>query len=190
VATTLARRLEKLEATAQHAAQQRWREALRQLYGTMAPKHIALFREWMQQCCGGQMIPIRSGETWPSLLARLQLSALVRAAWVLMSHHMVVGAPVALPAQVAKVYLQDPDAWPTNACAGCHYLLPTRSTLRRDGSFDHIATYEGECPFCGLDNHPQEESLWRAGYLIRPSSPGLRQPAIRTWRAENEMLTL
>ncbi len=123
----------------------------------MAPEHVALFREWMTAHCGGQTIPTLPREPWPALLARLQPPALVRAVWVLMAEHMATGAPVTLPPEVADVYLSDSNAWPANPCAGCHYLLPTRSTIRPDGRYHHIAVYEGTCPVCGLGTQAQED---------------------------------
>jgi hypothetical protein len=59
---------------------------------------------------------------------------------------MASGAPVALPPEVAEVYLNDPDAYPTYGCDGCGYLMPTRSRPRADGTYRHIAWYLGECP--------------------------------------------
>jgi hypothetical protein len=67
------------------------------------------------------------------------------------------GAPVSLAPSVAEVYLSDPDAFPTNACDGCGYLLPTQTKLKPDGTYRHIGWYMGECPVCGLDNHPKNE---------------------------------
>jgi hypothetical protein len=71
--------------------------------------------------------------------------------------HLATGAPVAMPPNVAEVYLNDPRAYPADPCEACGYLLPTRSTLRADGTYRHLARYLGVCPVCGRDNHPQDE---------------------------------
>jgi hypothetical protein len=111
----------------------------------------------MREHCGALRIHLLPGETMYALLDRLKPPALVRALWLLQAEHMATGAPVSLAPDVAAVYLDDPDAYPTNACEGCGYLLPTRSSLRPDGSYRHVASYFGACPVCRLDNHPEED---------------------------------
>ena len=51
------------------------------------------------------------------------------------------------------MYRSDPDAYPVRGCTGCGYLLPMRSRLRSDGTYRHIAPYDGDCPACGRDSH-------------------------------------
>jgi hypothetical protein len=157
VSVTLERRLKKLEASQQASQHQRWCTGLDHLLRSMEPEDVERFQSWMHEQCGGSRIPVLLGETFVDLLQRLQPPALVRAVWVLMAAHVQTGAPVSLATAVADVYLNDPDAWPTNACEGCGYLLPTRSTLRPDGSYRHIATYEGICPVCERDSRGTQE---------------------------------
>jgi hypothetical protein len=122
----------------------------------MESGHRDIFREWMIEHCGGFRIDARLGGTWHTLLGRYRPPALVRAVWLLMCEHMERGAPVSLAAPVAEVYLADPDAYPANACEGCGYLMPSRSTINPNGAYQHVAWYMGDCPVCGLDNHPEE----------------------------------
>jgi hypothetical protein len=154
---TVARRLEKIEAAYRADEERRHAAGVRAMGATMAPEHIKLIQTWMHEHCGGHVLVRLPGESWYDILQRLQPPALVRASWLLMAHHMADGTPASLAPAVAEVYLADPDAYPTNACDECGYLLPTQSRLRPDGSYRQIGRYMGECPVCGNDNHPKEE---------------------------------
>jgi hypothetical protein len=156
VSTTLARRLERLESV-HRAAEERWRdESIRTLAGTMDPDHARFVREWMRAHVDSTS-PMFAGASWGGLFERYRPPALVRAVWLLLAAHREGGTPLSLAPSVAEIYLADPDAFPTNACEGCRYLLPTQSTFRPDGTYKHRGWYLGECPVCGLDNHPEEE---------------------------------
>ena len=125
----------------------------------MDAEHARLVATWLREHVNGKRYgPHVDGpnHVCPRCIDRLDPPALARAVWFMLLEHLVTGAPVAMPPNVAEVYMNDPDAYPTNRCEGCGYLLPTRSKIRADGSYQHIARYLGECPVCGLDNHPQE----------------------------------
>ena len=151
-----ARRLEKLEAPRKAASDRRWREGIDRLLDSMSTEHRGSFWAWMDEHCGGRRIPVYPGETTADILFRFKPPALVRAVWLLMLEHMQSGAAPLLPPTVADVYVNDPDAFPTNPCDGCDYLLPTQSKLLADGTYRHLRAYEGECPACGRDNRQQE----------------------------------
>jgi hypothetical protein len=158
VSTALARRLAHLETARRTANTQTWDAAILKIRNSMEQEHIRFIATWMNDHCGGSIMPsFRRGENWYDIFERLRPPALVRALWLIMADHMGRGAPVSLAPAVAEVYLSDPDAFPANACEGCGYLLPTQTRLRPDGSYRHIGWYMGECPVCGLDNHPQNE---------------------------------
>jgi hypothetical protein len=123
----------------------------------MAPEHVRYVQDWMREHVGDGVQTARPGDTWHTVLARLRPPALVRAAWLLLENHLQRGTSLSLAPSVAEVYLADPDAWPAGACEGCGYPMPTRSTLRPDGTYRHVGWYMGECPVCGLDNHPDQD---------------------------------
>lgn len=153
---TLTRRLEKLEAAQRAAMQQRFDDAVEALGRTMAPEHREVIADWMRERFG-VTFRLPGGGPWYAILEEHQPPALVRAAWLLVAEHLQNRAPVSLAPSVAEVYLNDPAAYPTNACESCRYLLPTRSRIRPDGTYRHIGWYTGSCPACGLDNHPTED---------------------------------
>jgi hypothetical protein len=157
VTSVLARRLGKLEAVQRATAQRRFDEAVTALRRTMAPEHRDVIVDWMRERFG-VTFRLPAGGSWYAILEEHQPPALVRAAWLLVAEHLLSGAPVSLAPSVAEVYLNDPEAYPMASCERCGYLMPTRSKIRPDGSFRHIGWYLGECPVCGVDNHPEEEA--------------------------------
>jgi hypothetical protein len=157
VPTTVARRLERLEAVERANMKRRHDAGIRAMGATMAPEHIDLIQSWMHEHCGGHVLVRLPGESWYDILERLKPPALVRASWLLMAHHVIDGTPASLAPAVAEVYVSDLQAYPINECDGCGYLLPGRARLRPDGTYRQIGWYMGACPVCGLDNHPKEE---------------------------------
>ena len=155
MSTALGGRLKKLEVVRRDAVSKQWQTAMDTLLRSMQPEHVALLQNWMGEHCGGLRLVMYPGDTWPAILDRHRPPPLVLAVWLMMAEHMNTRAPVSMAPSVADVYLGDSDAFPTNPCAGCRYLLPTKSTLRPDARYQHIAVYVGECPVCGLDNHPK-----------------------------------
>jgi hypothetical protein len=162
VNTTLARRLERLEAASREALEQRWAAAVETMRATFDPEHSKLIRDWLL----GPHAPVRAVEHGHDVQRVCQRCmtdgnppALVRAALLILVDHLASGAPVALPPNVAEIYLSDPDAYPTNPCDSCGYLLPTQSKISPNGTYQHVGWYLGACPVCGLDNHPEEEEM-------------------------------
>jgi hypothetical protein len=155
--SVLARRVEKLTAAQRSADHQRWQAGIDRLLDSMSTEHRESFWAWMDEHCAGRRIPALPGERPVETILRLQPPALVRAVWILMLEYQTGGATPVIPPDVADVYLSDPDAYPANYCEGCRYLMPARSKLRADGSYRHLALYEGECPACGRDNHQEDE---------------------------------
>jgi hypothetical protein len=157
---TLAKRLGAIEATARQDTERCWEAAVESLKATLAPEHAQLIAGWLR----GPDARVRGadhghghGRVCTRCILDCDPPPLVRAALLMLIDSAVTsGAPVALPPHVAEVYLTDPQAYPTNPCEGCGYLLPTRSKIRQDGTYRHIAGYVGECPACGLDNHDEE----------------------------------
>jgi hypothetical protein len=162
VNTVLERRLARLETDASQRQQQRWHAAVETIRETMDPKHCNEVAAWLRQHVDGKRHcgPCDGDprHVCPRCLNALNPPALARAVWLMLLDHTVrSGAPVAMLPDVADVYLNDPDAYPANPCSGCGYLMPTRSKIRPDGSYDHIATYDGDCPVCGLDSRKRQE---------------------------------
>ena len=159
MAVTLARRIGILEAVVRQDAERRWEAAVTSIRETMAPEHARPVADWMRQHVDGRNhgpCVASPNHVYPRCIDREDPPALARAVWFVLLDHLASGAPVAMPPHVAEVYLGDPRAYPADRCDGCGYLLPTRSTIREDGSYRHIARYLGQCPVCGLDNHPEE----------------------------------
>jgi hypothetical protein len=160
MSTALARRLGKIEGFVRADQERRWQAGVEQLRATMDPAHARMAGDWLCANVTGKQIGSHvesPNHICPQCIDRFDPPVLARAVWFLLVEHLVSGAPVALPPDVAEIYLNDPDAFPTTPCEGCGYLLPTQSKLRPDGTYRHIGWYLGACPVCGLDNHPERE---------------------------------
>jgi hypothetical protein len=69
--------------------------------------------------------------------------ALIHAMWEMLFASMERDVPVALPPEVAQVYLDQPGAVAGHAWRDCGYLLPSvRGRL----------AYDGPCPCCAVVN--------------------------------------
>jgi hypothetical protein len=157
--STLTRRLEKLETVTRATSTARWHAAVEQIRSTMDPEHVQLVADWLRANVDGKRLGPCTGDpdthVCPRCIDRLHPPALARAVWFVLVNHMTTGDPVTMPPNVAQVYLDDPNAYPANPCEGCGYLLPTRSRIRPDGTYKHIAVYVGICPVCEHDNHSE-----------------------------------
>ena len=153
----LARRLDRVESAARVDFERRWAAANGALRRSLAPEHLALIRGWFSQDPAPDAATCPSGRDHrpPQFCGRcidtVRPPALVRAMWDIVVDHITTGSPVALPPEVARIYVDDPDAMPARACAGCGYLLPMRAKVRPDGTYRYLASYEGMCPVCGRD---------------------------------------
>ena len=157
---TLARRVDRLEDVARRALGGRWHVAVERMRETMDPEHARLVATWLREHVNGKQYgPHIDSPTHvcQRCIDRLDPPALARAVWFMLLDHLATGSPVAMPPNVAEVYLNDPEAYPADRCEGCDYLLPTRSKIRPDGSYRRIARYLGTCPVCGLDNDHEDE---------------------------------
>jgi hypothetical protein len=158
VTATLARRLGALEATARQDLEGRWIAAVDRMRETMAPEHARLVATWLREQVNGKQYGPHvdsPNHVCPRCIDRLDPPALARAVWFMLLDHLTSGALVAMPPNVAGVYLNDPQAYPADRCEECGYLLPARSKIRPDGSYRHMARYLGACPVCGLDTPPE-----------------------------------
>jgi hypothetical protein len=154
--STLGRRVGLLEGAVQEGTRRQFGAAIVRLRETMAPEHARLVVSWLRvrglgdrreddpgrrsHPCTGQ-----PNHACAACIDRLDPPALVRAAWVLIFEYLRHGAPVALPPEVARVYLEHPDAAPAAPCAGCGYRLPARGGR---------PAYTGACPVCGAGAAP------------------------------------
>lgn len=99
-----------------------------ELAPTMAPEHVAVVlrtfvtEDWVR------------GRTGPCTLARVVSHALARE-W---------GGPLALPAEVAEVYLREPETLPLHTCTSCGYRTPTFV----GHGYDKHPAYFSRCPLC------------------------------------------
>jgi hypothetical protein len=150
-------RVKRLEADQREKDLARWNVGIDTLRQSMDREHVAFVRDWMREHCGGLTLHRTPGESWYALLKRLKPPALVRAMWLMMAHHMGDGTALSLAPTVAEIYLDDSDAYPINPCLSCGYLLPARARIKADDGCQLLSGwYMGECPVCGLDNHPDD----------------------------------
>ena len=146
--TALARRLEKLERAAREAELRRQKAAGAALLATMSPEHVAIGRAWhTPEVCADWLD--HPDDHWDLRARRLDPPSLVRAMYELLHYHLGTGAPLTLPPEVARVYLDDPDAWARDDCEGCGYLAPVRCRRTGRGWLDPLLHYFPRCPLCG-----------------------------------------
>jgi hypothetical protein len=149
--TTLGRRVGLLEGAVQRELRRQCGAAVVRLRETMAPEHARQVVSWMRghglgERRGGDPghpshpCTARPNHACAACIDRMGPPALVRAVWVLIFEHLGHGAPVALSPDVARVYLEHPDAAPGRPCSGCGYRLPARGGR---------LAYAGACPVCG-----------------------------------------
>ena len=112
VPAALATRLERLEAVQRAANQARHDAAIKELGRTMEPEHIRLVQDWMHEHVGHGRPLALLGESPAATIGRLRPPALVRAAWLMVDEYVRSGSPVSLAPEVARVYLEDQDAYP------------------------------------------------------------------------------
>jgi hypothetical protein len=150
--STLTRRVGVLEGAVQGELRRRLGAAVVRLRETMAPEHARLVAGWLREHGWGERgggdpghpshpCTGRPDHGCAGCIDRLDPPALVRAAWVLIFEHIRHGAPVALPPEVARAYLEHQDAAPAAPCAGCGYRLPARGGR---------LAYAGACPACSM----------------------------------------
>ncbi|CCF83599.1 hypothetical protein [Nitrolancea hollandica] len=155
----LARRLEALERTIQPAAEPSldyydasivaWDELLQ----TMSPEHVEIIRDDL-------MTDGHAALDWHGhLTATRQALHLTR----IMSHMTFLRARgqyrarYALPAAIAEVYLDHPEATPLHACWECGLYIPIRPGLTQP--YRPVIKFFDSCPECGgrvAYGHPQE----------------------------------
>jgi hypothetical protein len=142
--SALTRRVGLLEGAVQRELRRQFGDAVVRLRETMAPEHARLVASWMREHGGGERgrdDPGHPSHACAGCIDRLDPPALVRAAWVLLFAYVRQGAPVALPPEVARAYLEHQDAAPAAPCAGCGYRLPARGGR---------LAYAGACPACSM----------------------------------------
>jgi hypothetical protein len=154
----LARRLSKVEALLHERQQRRFNSACDAVKRDLTDEQRKLVNAWWDERretlariapCPGKHRGIGFCEL---CIGKANPPALLRVMWTLVMWHMEDGTPTVMSAEVAQVYVEDPDAWPLRRCAGCRYLLPMQAKLRADRTFREIASYSGTCPVCGLDS--------------------------------------
>jgi hypothetical protein len=140
---TLGRRVGPLEGAVQRELRRQFAAAAVQLRETMAPAHARLVAGWLRdhEHERGDQRGEHTGRhhACAGCIDHLDPPTLVHAAWVLIFEHHRHGAPVALPTEVARVYLEHPDATPAIPCSVCGYRLPARAGR---------LAYAGPCPVC------------------------------------------
>jgi hypothetical protein len=157
VTTALHRRLNRVEAAARADVSRRWNAATDTRRRSLTPEHTAIIRAWFDlatptdaaRCPSG--LAHRAPRFCDRCINKVRPPALLRALHTIVVSHITTGSPVAMPPEVARVYVDDPDAVPSRPCGGCGYLLPMRAKIRPDGSYRYLGSYEGACPVCERD---------------------------------------
>jgi len=123
-------RLRKLKEEREQA-ERHWERFWRPLFSTMAQEHIVHVCEEIGALDDGE----RDYFSF-SALTRHVLGMDGAARW------STLQGPLALPPEVAQVYLDDRDAWAAHDCEDCGYPVPVRTgkSLQR---------YFERCPLCG-----------------------------------------
>jgi hypothetical protein len=78
-----------------------------------------------------------------------QFGRLTLAAFDCVQHHLSRGTPLEFPAEVAIVYLADPNAKPVHDCADCGYRLPFTWARPLSKPPRPVTAYFDCCPLCG-----------------------------------------
>lgn len=114
--------------------ERRWRDAAQRLVATMDPEHVAIVEHDADSPLTREvvmMLAAASGMDWP----------------------YEPRYPLAMPGAVARVWLEDPDAGPHDACLDCRYPLPAQSSVTPGTCAPRPAvSYFTSCPVCGSDN--------------------------------------
>lgn len=153
MSTALARRLRQVEEATRD-------RLLRRLHAAIDEQIVSLTSEHQRRLTDG-VRAVRAEPTAMLVHAGRSLShvcascidgydppALLRAAWILLVHRTLGGAPALLPPAIAAVYDREPAARPAVPCTRCSYLLPT---LRG-------AVVAGvSCPVCEAGSDPAGE---------------------------------
>ncbi len=158
----LSGRLDKVEQAIRTEVDRLMGEAGAALLATMAPEHVAIVRAWFTPEVLAD-IRARPPETWGAYAARTKPPNLIRAMFELAGYHVLQDRPLSLPAEVAAVYVEDPDAQPRDGCDGCGYPAPVRCRATGTGPRKPTRHYFTHCPLCGARHAwvPADES--RAG---------------------------
>jgi hypothetical protein len=143
-------RLRKLEEAAVHRFPEptepteegrRRRAAWEDLLATMAPEHARLASAWLRA-----LLADEDRDT--------EADRLGCAAWDVVEHHLRDGEPLALPPEVAEVYLADREALAIHDCEDCGYRVPIRCGEQsvvngRVVPVKSAVRYFERCPLCG-----------------------------------------
>jgi hypothetical protein len=149
--SALVRRVQKLEAVAMEETRRRFTAAIESLAQSMSTEHRRAAAGWLcsygttGKRCGAMH---DRGRFCLQCIAADDPPALPFAVWVMIFAHVENETPVALPPDVARVYVEYPDdAVPGRPCPSCGYLLPVRPVG---------PVYVGCCPVCGRGDGPEE----------------------------------
>jgi hypothetical protein len=156
VTATLEGRLDRAAAAARVNFDRRWKAANDTLFRALTPEHRRIIADWFAGSppLDGPPCPFQhrpSPHFCDRCIDSVNPPALIKAMWRMVVAHVMTGAPVALPPEVAQIYVDDPDAVPARPCDRCGYLLPMRAKLRADRTYRFLASYDGPCPVCETD---------------------------------------
>jgi len=111
--------------------------ALRKLLATMDQKHARIVVS--------DLARLRD----PTTACGARFGDLTVAAIQYVDGHIREGLPLALPAAVAQVYLDDPGVVAIHDCEDCGYEVPIGCALSNTGPPKPVRTYFDRCPLCG-----------------------------------------
>jgi hypothetical protein len=141
-------RVDQLDRRIWILSRERWKDACAEIAQTMAKDHRALVEGWHTPMIRADFVRY-PWDPWARRRERLNPPRLVHALYEILEWGVRFGTPLALPPEVAQIYVDDPDAYARDDCEDCGYLAPLRARVTRVQNLIVIHRYFPSCPLCG-----------------------------------------
>ena len=116
-------------------------QAFESLRRTMDPDHANLLQRELQLWAAARH-PRHQG-------LRFEISSLLWAVFKIVKRHMETSTPLVMPAEVAAIYISNPDLGSWHECEDCGYELPIRRAQHSGNHPRQETIYFVRCPLCG-----------------------------------------
>ena len=121
-------------------------DAFESLLRKMDPDHANLLQSELRLWAGARHRGIR-----------FEISSLLFAAFKIVKRHLEKGTPLVMPAELAMIYISNPDLDSWYECEDCGYELPVRRARQQEQTI-----YFARCPLC------DGQVSW-CGFLVKQS---------------------